>query len=506
MTSKKAKIILCGDQLKNVKDFAQSSVKSAEIVDALSVMQTEYVPEENTIQVNQEGSFFVANLTDAEAKKMANSPEVEEIIDDEKVYAFEEAPPYPPEVGFEIDDDIEGLELNSEDIEELESNPFPELLDDEEQMTPAQLNVLSQYEPAIDEEIIEHEHRLIEGIFENATDRVNKTGLDKKRLIKIIRCIINCVQEGKNSTEELDLSDHEIKAILHTYGVQEENVQSTRDLILWSIRSIYADRAWRYSTGSGVRVAVVDSGIQPNHFDLRVSGGVSYVPGRRSWVDDNGHGTHVAGTIAASWNRHGVVGVAPYARLYSVKVLDRNGRGSLSSVLNGLMWCYRSGMHIVNLSLGSAERSHSTRIYNRAYEHVGQKLRSRGILAVAAAGNDYHRPVGNPARCPSFMAVSAIDAKRRLARFSNIGPQVEVCAPGVNIISTYPTSTYRTLSGTSMACPHVAGAAALVKARRSYWHGDKIRVHLWRTALDLGNRGRDWAYGYGQVNALRAVL
>jgi len=103
------------------------------------------------------------------------------------------------------------------------------------------------------------------------------------------------------------------------------------------------------------------------------------------------------------------------------------------------------------------------------------------------------------------MAVAAIDSRRRRAYFSSYGPQVEIAAPGVNIISTIPGGRYGSKSGTSMAAPHVTGVAALVKRRHPSWHGDRIRVHLWRTALDLGVPGRDWLYGYGQVNAWRAV-
>jgi subtilisin len=187
-----------------------------------------------------------------------------------------------------------------------------------------------------------------------------------------------------------------------------------------------------------------------------------------------------------------------------VKVLDANGRAHTSWVLNGLAWCRRNGMDIANLSLGSREDTHDPGTYSRAYERAAKSLRDDGILAVAAAGNDASF-VGNPARCPSFMAVSSIDCRRRRSSFSNFGPQVEVCAPGSAVRSTYPPTQYRTLSGTSMATPHVAGVAALVKQRHPAMGGDAIRVHLWRTALDLGSPGRDWHFGFGQVDARRAV-
>lgn len=257
-----------------------------------------------------------------------------------------------------------------------------------------------------------------------------------------------------------------------------------------------------------MRVAVVDTGIASRHPDLKVYGGASFVPGVTSWHDDHHHGTHVAGTIAALANGRGVIGVAPRARLYAVKVLNKNGSGSTSGILNGLAWCRRHKMHIVNLSLGSGATTHDPRVYSRAYEAAGRRLRQQGILPVAAAGNSGRTSqpyVGNPARCPSFMAVSAVDCERRRPTFSSYGPQVEICAPGVKVWSTLPPNLYGQLSGTSMACPHVAGVAALVKQVYPAWGGDSIRVHLWRTALDLGTPGRDPFFGYGLVNAYSAV-
>ena len=203
-----------------------------------------------------------------------------------------------------------------------------------------------------------------------------------------------------------------------------------------------------------------------------------------------------------------MIGVAPAARLYAVKVLNSRGSGRTSGILNGLAWCLRHRMHVVNLSLGSPATTHDPRVYSRAYETAARRLRRAGILPVAAAGNDGRtsRPfVNNPGRCPSFMAVAAIDCQRRRAPFSCYGPQVEICAPGVRVWSTVKPNGYGQKSGTSMACPHVAGVAALVKRRRPAWSGDSIRVHMRRTALDLGTPGRDWFYGYGQVRAWHAV-
>lgn len=449
--------------------------------------------DESTI-INQDAGF-ITNVTEDEAKKYEGKAGVLEIIEDIPVYATQEDLFEPYEFG--------EPDITPEEVEALEADPYPEWNPEEDPdlLTAEQLRLLSQLEPDIAEDLDDED--MLASIAEVSGQQLQGLNISNEKLIKVILCALRCVAENVTSVEEINQDD--IEAALTAAGMQSGiSAQAAADVILPNLRLIYAHYAWRYSTGAGVRVAVVDTGIKPRHPDLRVYGGLSFISGTR-WYDDNGHGTHVAGTIAALWNRRGIIGVAPRARLYAFKVLSRNGSGSLSGVLNGITACYRTRMHIVNLSLGSRVNTHAPSVYNRAYERVGRLLRSRGILAIAAAGNDRHRPVNNPARCPSYMAVSAIDNRRRLASFTNIGPQVEICAPGVNILSTYPLNTYKRLSGTSMATPHVTGVAALIKARHPSWHGDRIRRELQRTALDLGTPGRDWAFGYGQVNAYRAV-
>lgn len=331
-------------------------------------------------------------------------------------------------------------------------------------------------------------------------------GIPKDKLAKFIRCVIKCALSELAAGKAEEVSEDMVSRIMSEQGADAGGpaASALRDYITCGLRIIYVPHAWRFSKGAGARVAIVDTGIAPRHPDLRVFGGASFVPGVRSWADDQGHGTHVAGTVAALANNRGVVGVAPHARLYSVKVLNSSGSGRTSWIIAGLLWCYRNRMHIANLSLGGRFQQHDPSKFSLAYERAGRRLRSRGILAVAAAGNT-DEPVGNPARCPSFMAVSAVDCNRRRAPFSCFGPQVEITAPGVNVLSTFPQTGYRRLSGTSMATPHVAGVAALIKARHPSWSGDRIRVHMWRTATDLAPAGRDVAFGFGLVNAFRAV-
>ncbi|MFM8980308.1 MAG: S8 family peptidase [Planctomycetia bacterium] len=216
------------------------------------------------------------------------------------------------------------------------------------------------------------------------------------------------------------------------------------------------------TTGAGVKVAVVDTGIDLDHPDLaaNVKTGVNYTGA--SPDDDNGHGSHVAGTIAAVDNTIGVIGVAPGASLYPVKVLDRRGSGYLSDVAAGIDWCRNNGIHIANMSLGG---SSSTSTLDTACSNA----KNAGVLLVAAAGNSGDGNTSTtetsyPAAYDSVLSVGAVDSLDRLASFSNSGAYVDLAAPGVSVYSTTKGASYATYNGTSMASPHVAGVAALVWA------------------------------------------
>lgn len=286
--------------------------------------------------------------------------------------------------------------------------------------------------------------------------------------------------------------------------------------IPWNISMVGANRVWGRVTGNGVRVAVLDTGIDDNHPDLSVTNGVSMVPGTTSWDDDNGHGTHCAGIIGARNNATGVVGVAPRSELYAVKVLDGAGSGRLSWILAGMGWAETEGMSVVSMSLGSNVSSPDAPC-TLAYQRAAERLEAAGCLVVAAAGNngrDTTNPwVGNPARCAGFMAVAAVDRNRKLADFSSQGPAslcndcgVEISAPGVSIRSTVPGGGLGTKSGTSMACPHVSGAAALLKELHPSWTPARIRARLRATAQDLGAPGNDPGFGSGLLDCHQAVF
>jgi subtilisin family serine protease len=248
--------------------------------------------------------------------------------------------------------------------------------------------------------------------------------------------------------------------------------------------------------GSGVKVAILDTGIDYNHPDLNANyndGGYDYVNNDNDPMDDNGHGTHCAGIVAAEDDGNGVVGVAPEAYLYAVKVLDNTGIGYWSDVIAGIQWSVNNNMEVISMSFGGGDG-------------VGMKAAcdaaAGDIVIVASAGNSGNPPgkgdnVGYPAGYSSVIAVAATDSNDNRARWSSTGPAVELAAPGVDIKSTYLGGGYATKSGTSMACPHVAGTAALAIVAGE---GD-VRQCLQDTADDLGDEGRDNLYGYGLVDA-----
>ncbi|MBA7602999.1 hypothetical protein ES703_10099 [subsurface metagenome] len=278
----------------------------------------------------------------------------------------------------------------------------------------------------------------------------------------------------------------------------------------WGINRIGAPTAWSSSTGAEVKVAILDTGIQGNHPDLaaNVKGGISVVGETYStdpadWNDGHGHGTHVAGTVAAVNNDVGVVGSAPDAWLYGVKVLSDSGEGPLSDVIEGIDWSVQNGMQVLNMSLG-------TDVHLNSFEEACDQAYEAGLLLVAAAGNEGDgdpdtTELSYPAAYDSVMAVSMTDSNDQVPSSSNSGTFVELAAPGVSIYSTHKGSGYTTKSGTSMAAPHVSGTAALVWAWNPSLTNVQLRSILQQTAEDLGPAGRDTVYGYGLVRADEAV-
>ncbi|NYD11757.1 minor extracellular protease Epr [Clostridium beijerinckii] len=244
------------------------------------------------------------------------------------------------------------------------------------------------------------------------------------------------------------------------------------------MNKIQAPTAWSSSyTGKGVKIGIVDTGIA-NHEDLSVAGGAAFTSYTTSYLDDNGHGTHVAGIIGAKNNGYGIVGVANEASLYAIKVLGNDGAGYLSDIIAGIDWCITNKMDIINLSLGSS-------VPSTALQQEVDKAYNQGILVVAAAGND-------------GTSDGSTDTVDYPAKYSSV---IAVAAPGVNVLSTYLNNKYVSMSGTSMSAPFVTGDLALLKQANPGLSPNKLRAKLNENVIDLGISGKDSWYGYGLIQA-----
>ncbi|MDP3540918.1 MAG: S8 family peptidase [Elusimicrobiota bacterium] len=240
----------------------------------------------------------------------------------------------------------------------------------------------------------------------------------------------------------------------------------------WGIERVKAPAAWKTSRGQGVKVAVIDTGIDRTHPDLaaNIKGGWNAITKAGDFNDDNGHGSHVSGTIAGIDDDKGVVGVAPKADLYGVKVLDAEGSGTFDDVIAGMLWAVENKMEVASMSLGADQG-------NPALADAVEAMRKAGVILIAAAGNS-GGTVGYPAAYPGAIAVAASDSKDKLASFSSRGAAVAVIAPGVDVKSTYMGGGYDTLSGTSMATPHVSGLTALYVATHKGATPEQARAAL----------------------------
>jgi subtilisin family serine protease len=318
---------------------------------------------------------------------------------------------------------------------------------------------------------------------------------------------------------------------------------------LWGHVNVKAPEAWTVTKGAGITVAVVDTGSDFDHPDLganlvRTAGSdmirnqaytCPFQKANKRWrtssavaQDDQGHGTHVAGTIAAvTGNGIGVAGVAPAAKVLPVKVLDEDGSGSDSQVARGICFAVDHGAKVVNLSLGydpAFSLVIQTGLVDTDTEDAIAYAHSKGAAVIIAAGNESFPACDFPASHTKALCVGSVDRNDLKAWYSNFGSNVGVVAPGgfgsvfchddADIWSTmWPSSGYdcgdngyETLAGTSMATPHVAAAAALIAAKYgAAATPDFIYAKLKATADDLGTPGFDAVYGYGRVNAYRAV-
>jgi len=294
------------------------------------------------------------------------------------------------------------------------------------------------------------------------------------------------------------------------YVLVDGEVRMTGEVLPWGVQRIRANLVWDRdgdlvvdegaNAGANVTVAVLDSGIDYDHPDLEdnVIGGKSCVPYTSDYMDDNGHGTHVAGTIAAVDNDIGVIGVAPRVWLYGVKVVRSGGVGLVSELVAGIKWSILQDADIVSMSL--AHPDDDPTLYQAIVD-----ANNVGILLVASAGDVsyYGNVITYPAKYEEVIAVGSVNQSNlRDERFSPTGPELELVAPGVDIYSTYWDDTYATDSGTSFAVPHVSGAAALIFASQipylydendnGEWENYEVREKLRDTAIFWHETLRTW--------------
>ncbi|WP_241254709.1 S8 family peptidase [Brevibacillus sp. SYP-B805] len=270
----------------------------------------------------------------------------------------------------------------------------------------------------------------------------------------------------------------------------------------WNLPLIGMEQSWNVSRGSGkVVVAIVDTGIDLDHPEFRgkLATGYNVLEDNHYPMDDNGHGTHVAGIIAARTNnRVGIAGMSWNSRLMPVKAIGADGSGTAFDIAQGIRWAADHGADVINLSVGNYTSSAALREACRyAYD--------KNVVLVAATGNDATDQPGYPAAYREVFGVSAVDHNRNRADFSNYGDYVDVVAPGVDIASTYIYSDYAALSGTSMACPHVAALASLIRSVNPDLSSEQVMNIMRSTARDLGRPGKDPLYGYGLIDVNAAV-
>lgn len=278
----------------------------------------------------------------------------------------------------------------------------------------------------------------------------------------------------------------------------------------WALDRLAAEQVWAgWSSGAGSVVAVVDTGVDGSHPDLAgqlTASGADFVTGAvgvsgGGQVDPNGHGTHVAGVIAAvRGNSVGVAGLAPAAKIMPLRVLDADGSGWSSHIAKAIIYATDRGADVVNLSLGGPTEDPTTTV-------AANYAMTKGVPVIAAAGNE--RATGNapsfPAAVPGVIAVASTDVDDSSSAFSNTGTYVDVAAPGGRIISTVPAG-YAYMSGTSMATPHVAAIAALaVDVTDGAMTSEQLASALTITARDLGSAGWDPEHGYGLPDPDRAL-
>lgn len=255
----------------------------------------------------------------------------------------------------------------------------------------------------------------------------------------------------KNKKDQVSLLPHTRTEV---YGLDPSSAQ----MLGWEIKKLNIDRQWTYSEGRGVVVAVIDTGCDLEHIDIKnnLLKGINIIDKSKDPQDDNGHGSHVCGMIAAENNGLGMVGVAPQAKILPVKALDSKGNGSLRNVIEGIIWAADAGADFITMSLGASNS-------NDQLEKAIQYASLKGSVVFAAAGNSgENTEILYPARYKNVISIGAIDENLSRTSFTCSGEDLDFLSPGHNIFSIAPNSGYAIMSGTSMSNPFAVGCATLL--------------------------------------------
>ena len=290
------------------------------------------------------------------------------------------------------------------------------------------------------------------------------------------------------------LEDPHIKYVEIDQGIRLPEVtpislNNKKEEVPWNVEKTFAPSVWEVTRGDGVNIAVIDSGVDDTHDDLMgaVVEGVSFVD--NDYHDIYGHGTAVAGVITSRLNARGIVGVAPEANLFVAKITN-SGEGDLSNGLAALDWAITKNVDIVVMSFGF-------NFYSQIFKELVDKAYERGIVLVAAAGNEGSDTILYPAKYEKVIAVGATTENDELASFSSYGFDIAVVAPGEDVLSTGLSDEHVIVDGTSLAAPHVAGIIALLKSFNANLTNYELREKIENDAIDIGEPGKDNVYGYG---------
>lgn len=289
--------------------------------------------------------------------------------------------------------------------------------------------------------------------------------------------------------------------------LMQNEVNGPNDLLYqekyqWNLPVIGTEQGWNVTRGNeDIEIAIVDTGVDLDHPELRnrLVKGYNVIDEKFEPDDDNGHGTHVAGIIASETNNNeGVAGMTWFSKIMPIKAMGAKGYGTTFDIAKGIVWAVDHGADVINLSLGNYQPS-------RVLEEAVRYAYKKNVVMVSAAGNDGSNQPTYPSAYPEVISVAAVDYNGNRASFSNYGDYIDIAAPGVYIPSTYFHEQYAALSGTSMAAPHVAGLAALIKSANPDLTSSQVIRIIKKSAIDLGEQGKDTHFGNGLIDVNSAL-